>query len=1409
MDVGETVLLISSARHAVSRAAVYVCSLLGLVYMAGMQRHFLADAVAGLMTTSPVYHGGKDILIGASALSLAWPLRTARLRSKTARKAMATGATHARAAWTTFTQYYQGSLDHLWRQITFTQERQLIQIQQQDGLTLDEIPELPEAQKLQTICGDFLYNVDEPLFLLRAIYRAVWPSLIPLYAADMIIQGIDMARILLDGFVMHCLDAPAEHAWYSGYAAALLLLLLRIVKTKTQDISNYSTSGWARMTVALEHEFLRLPLAKGGLRRIGSTYTETEHVSTLLNGMRGVHTVVVRACVVAVSAWTISRQVGWLALVPFAVHMASSVLRTVCAWQLGSDYDWKDDGGGMCDPQIDDIVDTIRTVKMFGWERKYLDQKPQPRRFRTALPWYAPAVRMLWFTVESIEMIVSHISAGVITYAFAHSTNGDRRILTAQVFQINDLADNMRCDIESIIPQLRGLHVLVKRYFMVERFLRGDFVPTLPHDKRGEVNAQGPSVSMHSCTFTRNRKRTTHVLEDVSIDASGGSLIAVVGKTGSGKSSLLMAIAGELEMLSGTGHVKGEIGYLGQTPWIINDTMRANVLFGRLFDETYYWRVLRACALDADLATWPDSDLTVIGDRGINISGGQRARLALARALYSRADVYLLDDPLSAVDAHVKRHIMEHVILDSGLLAGKLRIISTHTRQIIPFSHQIVSLCDGKATVERQVPQTYRPAPSTSKDVAAEKPELSSDKKESDKEDSDSDDEDSDDEELQKWPLRDNLAFMLRLCGVPLVAGVVVAGLTDPILSFVMDGHVLSALQADKTSVGGGVQGTLHYLFLSMASDVVQRLISRVRNAMRRNLIDTHMDARIKRVFVRSVVHAPLAFFDSVTQHHVSDAYYRGVNKLSSLVVTLLMYDVGACVRVVLSLYRMCGTTPQLLCVVPVALWLEAKRNNLVDGMFDSIWDIERAMSVRHKAVSAIVASSKQMIRLFGVDAFFMQSYMAQHDEEMRVEAVRHGLSSLSRTLHMALTSSSDMLLTCMLLLQFHVGHTSISAGEYLHYTTMANTLIQDIEQLMGFPSKLRELSASVDVFRRYASMPSESEPKPKPKPESELESLSESESESTSALESELKPEPEPESITPPEAWPDSGEIVFRDFTMRYRADLTPALRCINLTVRPGEKIGIVGRTGAGKSTLAKSLFRLNEGHLSGSITIDGVDIQKLDVKCMRPRIGIIPQESTLFAGTLRENLDPLGQFTIEDMWAAMIDCNVAPMFASNDDDSDSDSDSGSDSNSEHEGDDDDDDDGYDSDGRVIENRYNVKHQRRVWKRAGYSKRVMLYMLDEMPPVKSWRVPLYPHKLDRSVRSSTGTLSNGQQQMFSLCRLLMRRRKVIVLDEATADVDLETDRDIHELIHAKFSDCTILTIAHRLETVMKSDRIV
>ncbi|KAJ2869022.1 ABC transporter C member 13 [Coemansia erecta] len=257
----------------------------------------------------------------------------------------------------------------------------------------------------------------------------------------------------------------------------------------------------------------------------------------------------------------------------------------------------------------------------------------------------------------------------------------------------------------------------------------------------------------------------------------------------------------------------------------------------------------------------------------------------------------------------------------------------------------------------------------------------------------------------------------------------------------------------------------------------------------------------------------------------------------------------------------------------------------------------------------------------------------------------------------------------------------------------------------------------------------------------------------------------------------------------MKYRSDLEYALKDINLAINPGEKIGIVGRTGAGKTSLSRSLFRLiSSNTCAGSILIDGCDISSINTSTLRPKLGTIPQESTLFSGSFKQNLDPLLEYSIEDMWAALVKCNITQLVVPK---------RGSSNTSDCFDDEDDE--------RIIKE---IAEWDREWENAGWIKRAFLFLFVSKPKREAKINRKVKHGLDRDVGNHS-RFSNGQKQLFSLCRLLMRKHKIIVLDEATADVDAETDQEMQKLFRSEFKDSTVLTIAHRLETIMNSDRII
>ncbi|KAJ2463932.1 hypothetical protein GGI03_003539 [Coemansia sp. RSA 2337] len=392
------------------------------------------------------------------------------------------------------------------------------------------------------------------------------------------------------------------------------------------------------------------------------------------------------------------------------------------------------------------------------------------------------------------------------------------------------------------------------------------------------------------------------------------------------------------------------------------------------------------------------------------------------------------------------------------------------------------------------------------------------------------------------------------------------------------------------------------------------------------------------------------------------------------------------------------------------------------------------------------------MIRLFGVEPYFTNKYIKSAENNTRLAMVRSAYGDLNILVSSATGTVLHSILLYVYIAISKIGQYAISAGNVAEFRQNCESISLRIETISFFPTKTLKLLADINEFRN----------------------LAERDPEAPYVI----------DSCRPSAQWPPNGKIEFRDFSMKYGADLNYALKNVSLTINPGEKIGIVGRTGAGKSSLAKVLFRLIHENTSGSILIDGHNISEFGVGDYRPRLGMIPQESSMFGGSIRRNLDPLNQFDVENMWASLIKCKLSELVSSKDI-----------SGSAH--------------GKETKYEKDQACKLKQWQNAGWLKRAMLFILNDMP------VTLDPvgkpnfNGLDKSVKDCFGSFSSGQQQLFGLCRIIMRKQKIIVLDEATANVDLETDKSVQELIRKEFSDCTVLTIAHRLETIMNSDRII
>ncbi|KAJ2796576.1 ATP-binding cassette glutathione S-conjugate transporter ycf1, partial [Coemansia helicoidea] len=667
-------------------AQVHVLAVLGLPVLAQHPVGSIAFQLASLAGAHRAIYGGSG----------PWQAGTA-------------AALHAALVAANLDPQSRATLGVLATKLLLVQEIHLIRLSRLRTLTLDDIWPLPERYRMDAIRHEFHYNIDEPLFLVRAALRMVWRPLLPLVIVDSMLQMLDVVAIVAEARMLRCLDSPADYPWYQGYLAALTVCLVRLVQELHPRVKDHIAAEVGRVRRAVELELFRIPLTRGNTDA-QVPYYSGYFVDFLGHSIRNVTNLVSDIAVACASIATVYGIIGPLVLIPVVVCAMVMLANDGFEALVGPIWNWQRGYRGRYDGTVDSIYHNIKAIKLFGWERMFTDPELCYRETDgELLPWYAPAVVFAWWAIHTVNNLITQLSAYAVVYIYTQ--RGAFRTLfatDADMFRLNNHIRDIILHLRWMWYRMQNLRRFFAENFDVERRMARK--PGLRLSQSAAASKTGSAVDMCDCSFVWSKWARKPVLTNVSLSASSGELVAVVGKTGSGKSSLLLAICGELEMTAGTGGLVGTVGYLEQSPWIMCATLRANILFGREYDAAFLAKVIYACALADDIAQWPDGDLAVIGERGINLSGGQRARLALARTLYSRADIYILDDPLSAVDAHVKRHILDHVLLDSGMLAGKLRVVATHVHQILPFAHQVVRLDDGRATVTAQCPQAYSPA---------------------------------------------------------------------------------------------------------------------------------------------------------------------------------------------------------------------------------------------------------------------------------------------------------------------------------------------------------------------------------------------------------------------------------------------------------------------------------------------------------------------------------------------------------------------------------------------------------------------------------------------------------------------------------------------------------------------------
>ncbi|RZC33451.1 multidrug resistance-associated protein, partial [Asbolus verrucosus] len=971
---------------------------------------------------------------------------------------------------------------------------------------------------------------------------------------------------------------------------------------------------------------------------------------------------------------------------------------------------------------MNEIISGIQVIKMYCWEKPFAQLIAFARKKEmSAIRGHA----FLLGIVYSFEMFITRTSVfvSILGYVLLGSY-----ITAEKVFAITAIYNVIRPVITILfsisISSIAEVNVSVIR---IQKFLSyaEREIEEVKSIKNGisKNGSNGSLVPYHSPVEHKPRillenasakwleESAESTLKGINLSISSNQVVAVIGPVGSGKSSLLNVFLKELPLESGKMDIQGKISYSSQEPWLFSASVRQNILFGNEYDEERYKQVIEVCALISDLELFPYGDKTLVGEKGKSLSGGQKARINLARCIYKKADIYLLDDPLSAVDANVGKHLYERCV--RGFLKNKMCILITHQLQYLSSADKIVIMKDGKIETEGR----YTELQTSGLDFAklleqfhTEEEEEKEKKKAKSRQNSECNEEEEDDEgpliekeQMKSGSIKPELylaylkagggKIMIFLLAAAFLLGQVIANAGDYYVSYWVNleqdfsEKVFYNLTEENETLP---RDTIIYTYSAI---ILGTIIFSVVHSLYFMLYFTIASINLHRISFSSIIKATMRFYNNNPSGRILNRFSKDLGYIDEYIPPVL-FDV---IEVALML------SGALVLSFIVDPWLFIPSVILmVIFYFLRVIYIQTSRSV--KRIEGITRSpifghmTASMYGLSTIRAFSAQEILVKEFDEYQDN------HSAAWFLFIASNRCFGFWLDIICIIFFTVAifilmyfNKSVYGGDIGLIITQYIMLIGSLQWGMRQWSELENHMVSVERLLEYNSVESEPERK---------------------------------ETATLPKSWPQQGQIEFRDLYLKYNPTDPHVLKNLNFTIHPKEKIGIVGRTGAGKSSTITALFQLYP--LEGSIIIDDVDTTKLPLEQVRSKISIIPQEPVLFSGTMRKNLDPFEEFTDEVLWNALEQVELKDVISE-----------------------------------------------------------------------------LPAGLHSNVSEGGSNFSVGQRQLVCLARALIRNNKILVMDEATANVDPHTDALIQNTIREKFADCTVLTIAHRLHTVMDSDRIL
>ncbi|KAK7908585.1 metal resistance protein YCF1 [Apiospora marii] len=1015
---------------------------------------------------------------------------------------------------------------------------------------------------------------------------------------------------------------------------------------------------------------------------------------------------------------------------------------------------------------IAEIINNMKSIKLYAWSTAFMNKLNYVRNDLELknLRKIGAGQAFANFTWSSTPFLVSCSTFAV--FVLTKSTPLTTDIVFPALSLFNLLTFPLAV-LPMVITSIIEASVAVGRLteFLAAEEVQSDAIVLSPAaEERGDE-----SVVIQDGTFSWNRHETKSVLRDIFFTAHKGELTCVVGRVGMGKSSFLQSILGDLWKEKGRVEVHGNIAYVAQSPWIMNATVKENIIFGHRYDSNFYEKTVKACALLDDFTQLPDGDETVVGERGISLSGGQKARVALARAVYARADIYLLDDCLSAVDSHVGRHIIENVLGPNGLLASKCRILATNAIAVLTDADYIVQLKDGEVAEKgtfRQLmamkggiadliktlgqdsgpsSQTHSPERSSGSGSSTYVDESAIDKEEAEEAQENvpelapikpgggystakrrtgsmstlrrasaasfkgprgklSDEEDPSSKTRQskehleqgkvKWDVYLEYAKTSNLVAVAIYLFTLIAAQSAQIGGSVW----LKNWTEHNTSVGGNPD-VGKYLGIYFAFGIGSAALTVVQTLILWIFCSIEASRKLHERMATAIFRSPMSFFDTTPAGRIMNRFSSDIYRLDEVLArTFNMLFVNGARSAFTLVVISVGTPAFVAVIIPLSLmyyWIQ--RYYLRTSR-----ELKRLDSVSR---SPIYAHFQESLGGISTIRAYRQQDRFELENEWRVDTnLKAYYPSISANRWLAVRLEFIGAVIILAAAGFAIisvtNHSGLSAGMVGLAMSYALQITTSLNWIVRQTVEVETNIVSVERVLEYARLPSEA-------------------------------PEIIPRHRAPV-AWPADGAVRFHNYSTRYREGLDLVLKNIKLDIKSHEKIGVVGRTGAGKSSLTLALFRLIEAD-SGHISIDELDTSKIGLLDLRRRLAIIPQDAALFEGTVRDNLDPGHVHDDTELWSVL------------------------------------------------------DHAR---------------LKDHVSSMEGG--------LEAKIHEGGSNLSQGQRQLVSLARAMLTPSNILVLDEATAAVDVETDAMLQTTLRSPlFAHRTIITVAHRINTILDSDRVV